>query len=461
MEVKIKNKAAAVRGAVHTDEGPIGKTLFSFAVPIIVMQLLQEFYNAADCFVVGNFAGKGALPAVGLSGLVLSVIVNFFVGFSSGISVLTSQLFGRRETNRLGQLIVSAVGLAIIAGAVFTAVAETLAGQILFILHCPDAVVPEARIYLGICLLGLAAQLLTGICQAILRSLGDTRTPLILFACSALMNLVLDLVLVIGLSSGIKGAAITTVASEWLLAITMLHSLMARSKGLYSFSNKNISTSHVRNLRDMLFLGFPAGMQALFMSISSLLIQTSINSFGPEAMGGMTVYAKLEGLLYYPAFSYGIALTAFVGQNYGAGRLDRIRQATRTSIISMMAAVIPLSLLLMYFSYPLLRLFTPDEGIVFNAHEAVMYTFPVYALYAVNQIFLGAIKGMGNTIYPMACTLVCYALFRCRLMLPFFPSMHIVYLSYDISFALMLAMLLPVYLMKLARLSRLRNSQKL
>ena len=188
------------------------------------------------------------------------------------------------------------------------------------------------------------------------------------------------------------------------------------------------------------------------MSISSLLIQTCINAFGPDAMAGMTLYAKLEGCLYLPAFAYGIALTGFVGQNVGAGRIDRVKSAVKLSIRLCWVIIFPLSFAVTAAAPWLLRLFTDAPGILFNAREAVQFNLPFYVIYAMNQIFLGALKGFGKSIWPMLCTLLCYAVFRvawCMLLIPVFETMHIVYLSYDVSFFLMFFLLLPVCLRQL------------
>ncbi len=168
----------------------------------------------------------------------------------------------------------------------------------------------------------------------------------------------------------------------------------------------------------------------------------------------MTVYAKIEGCLYLPSFAYGIALTGFVGQNHGAGAYRRIRDSVRLSLSTMVLVIIPMSLILMLVSPQLLKIFTEDSGILFNAHEAVLFIFPVYVIYSVNQIWLGAIKGLGNTFYPMVCTLMCYSIFRviwCQLLIPIFPTMRIVYLSYDVSFFLMMFMLIPMYHYQLSK----------
>ena len=433
-------------GVIHVESGPIGRTLLHFAVPVLLSQFLQEFYNIADCAVIGRFGGSFSLAAAGSSGLLMSVMINFFVGFSSGVSVITANLFGARHYEDLKRVICSVTRLSLLAGTVMTAVVFILADRILGLLRCPSDVLPHASVYIHLCILGLTAQLIYNVGTAVLRSLGDTRTPLYLFLLSSVANLILDLVLVAGLSMGIRGAALATLFSQWLLAALILDR-MFRMDSAYALALKGRHLKTCELLR-ILHMGIPAGLQALFMSLSSILIQVFINGFGADAIAGMVVYAKLEGFLYLPSFSFGIALTGFVGQNCGAHCFDRIRSSVRLSLQTMCAAMVPLALLLAGIAPAALRLFTSDVNIIANALEAVRITFPVYVFYAVNQVLLGVVKGLGNTTWPMICTLLCYSLFRvawCYILIPVFPTMRVVYLSYDVSFFLMFILLLPKY----------------
>jgi putative MATE family efflux protein len=432
--------------AVHVDEGPIGKTLLAFALPVLVTQLLQELYNAADCAVLGHFGEPGALAATGIAGLLLSVFINFFIGFSSGVSAVTAKLFGAGDMGKLRQTMTSVFRLVFAFGVVLSVLGFAASDALLGLLRCPESVRPTAEVYLRIVCCGVGAQLFYNVGAAVLRSLGDSRGPLRCFFFSCVLNLALDVLLVIGLHQGVRGAAAATLASQWLLAALLLRRLMTLDKGCaLRLTGKGLSP---KALFGILKIGLPAGMQALFMSISSLLIQTCIDSFGPDAMAGMTLYAKLEGCLYIPAFAYGIALTGFVGQNYGAGRMDRIDGAVKRSIRMCWAVIFPMSLMITAAAPLLLRLFTTSPGILHNAREAVQFNLPVYVVYAMNQVWLGAIKGFGKTLWPMLCTLLCYAVFRvlwCTLLIPVFQTMRVVYLSYDVSFFLMMLLLLPAY----------------
>ena len=212
---------------VHVEKGPIGRTLLHFAIPVLISQLLQELYNVADCMVVGHFGGQYALAATGISGMLLSVLINFFIGFSSGISVITSRLFGSYNFSKLKSTLTAVFRLVIIVGILMNLMGYILSGLILDLLHSPAEVRPYALSYLHICIFGLTAQIIYNVGTAVLRSLGNTRTPMLFFLLSGICNIILDIILVIGLGMGIAGAALGTLFSQWLLAAMILRYLMA------------------------------------------------------------------------------------------------------------------------------------------------------------------------------------------------------------------------------------------
>ena len=438
----------------HVENGPIVPVLISFALPVLLLQLLQELFNVTDCMVVGHFGGDYALAATGVAGLVLSILINFFVGFSSGISGIASRLFGERDYRELKRTVNVLFRLAVAAGIGLSALVIAAADSVLLLIRCPAEVAPHAALYLRICACGLTAQMIYNVGAAFLRSIGNTHAPLVFYLASVLCNLVLDALLVIVFKRGIAGAAAATLASQWLLAI-LIAGYMTRLESAFALDPLGEGLP-MRELGKALSIGIPSGMQALFMSISSFLIQASINRFGPDAIAGMTLFAKLEGVIYLPTFAYGIAITSFVGQLLGARMIDRICEVVRLSLGINAAVIVPLSLALSLASPLLLRLFTADEAILFNAREAVMFTLPFYVVYGLNQVFLGTIKGLGNTAWPMICTLVCYSLFRvlwCRLLIPVLHTMRVVYSSYVVSFFLMLLMLVPAYKRRMRMIS--------
>lgn len=429
---------------VHMETGPIGRTLLAYTVPILLSQLLQQLYSIADSAVIGHCGGEQGLAAVGEASLVLSVIVNFFIGFSTGVSALTAQEFGGRKYPTLRRTIWVSTVCSLLFGILLTVCGIILAPQILHGLNCPKETYAPALTYLCICFFGLPAQLIYNTSNAILRSLGNTKTPLYYLSGASVLNLFLDLLFVIVFDLSLPGAAWATVLSQWVLAVLMLWKLCCLDEAYHLCVRCELRT--LNEVKDIVRQGFPCGMQAIFMSLSSIILQTYINSFGSAAAAGMVVYARIEGFIYYPAFSFGLALTGFVGQNLGANRPDRLRESLKTSLWIAAVFTLPASLVLSVFAPQLLLLFTTDSAIIACGTAAIRTILPWYILYSLDQVFLGTLKGLGDTAWPMICSLICYCIFRvvwCHFLLPIWPSMQVVYNSYNVSLALMMVLLIP------------------
>ena len=444
-------KLQAATKEVHFEKGPIVSTLLIYTVPILLTQLLQQLYNITDCIIVGRFCGEYGLSSVGMVAFIVNIFINFFIGFSTGIGVVVAQEFGRYNFLQVKKTICTMVNIGMIAGVILSAIGMALSGCFLTWVKCPPEMFDVAYEYMFICFIGVLPQLIYNIGNAILRALGDTRTALYYLIFSSILNVGLDLLLVVKFEMGLAGAAIATVASQWVIFFMMLVRLSRMDKS-YSYKLGLVSRNGLgltfKEIGHVIGLSLPSGMQAIFMSISSFIVQISINSFGTAAIAGMTIYSKMEGFVYYPAFAYGIALTGFVGQNYGAQCMDRIKKAVRLSLTVSTAIYVPLSLLVLHVSPKCLQLFTSNPDIIHNGYQALLWNLPLYFLFMINQIYLGTIKGLGKTIYPMICTLVCYCIFRaawCQFLIPVFNSMIVVYTGYDASWVLLIGMLIPYY----------------
>lgn len=419
--------------------GPIVRQLLIFMLPILLSQLLQQFYTIADTALIGQALGAEALAAVGTASLILSVCINFFIGFSAGLSVLVSNLYGEKDYTRLSALVQS-IFVTVLAFAVcLTAAGILLTPQLLAALSTPAELISTASTYLRITLGGMLAQLLYNTASAILRALGNTTSALHYLAAAVVLNIALDILLLFIIPCGIAGAALATVAAQYAAALLALRKIL-HLHGAWQFrlARPFFVPNH---LTPILGTSIPAGLQAVFMSISSLVIQTYINTFGYAAMAGMTVYARIEGFLYYPLFAFGIALTSFIGQNVGAHDIARVRAGLGTSLRLAAFGAMGMALVAGLSAPTLVLLFTDDPAVVENALDAVCYTFPFYFLYGINQVYIGAMRGLGNTLYPMMTALAAYCLFRvvwCWAWdLVGIHSMHIVYNAYNVSFLVM------------------------
>ena len=426
--------------------GSIPKVLFIFTLPLLLTQILQQVFSLVDGMLIGQYAGGEALAAVGIAGLFLSVALNFFIGLSTGISVLTANLFGSRQYTALKQSITTALVIGGVAGSLLTLLGREVIPFYLEVLKTPEPIFTGAKMYLEVCCFGLIPQLIYQIGMAILRSLGNTRSALILLGITTLINVLLDVLFIFFGQMGIIGAALATLIAQWLLALLMINKLQCLPfEYRPSFSKDAVKLSLIP---EMMRIGTPSGLQAIFMSLSSLVIQTYINGFGAAAIAGMSVFARIEGFLYFPAFSFGMAVTGFVGQNLGAKKPQRIRRGIGISILAAGVFTLVGSLLLMKFSNSLLNWFTNDPEVIRNGKQAVVTIFPLYFLYAINQVLIGAIRGFKKTGYPMIASLIAYCLVRilwCALLLPQFNDLGVVYTSYVISFVLLLGLLIFGY----------------
>ena len=419
--------------------GAIIRQLLIFMLPILLSQLLQQFYGIADTALVGRALGADALAAVGTGSLILSVIVNFFIGFSAGLSVLVSHLYGAHDYTRLSALVRSIAVIVLVFALLLTAAGILAAPAMLAALNMPAELIPSTASYLRITLLGILAQLVYNTATAILRALGNTASALRYLAAAVALNIVLDVLLLFVLPCGIEGAAAATAAAQYAAAALSVRKLLC----LHGAWHLTIARPlfQMQHILPILSTSIPAGMQAVFMSISSLIIQSYINSFGYAAMAGMTVYARVEGFLYYPLFAFGIALTSFIGQNIGAGDMARVRAGLRASLRLAGGGAAGMALLAGCAAPMLISLFTDDPAVTQNALDAVYDTFPFYWMYGVNQVYIGAMRGLGDTLYPMLTALAAYCIFRVAWCWSWdiagIHSMHIVYSAYSVSFFVM------------------------
>ncbi|MDU1201853.1 MAG: MATE family efflux transporter [Clostridiales bacterium] len=426
--------------------GDISKQLFMFTIPILLSQILQQFYNIADTAIIGRYIGTDALAAIGSTALLISVIVNFFIGLSTGVSAVIANQFGANEYDKLKKSISTSLAVSVLLGIVFTIGSLIFMKPIINILQTPKGVYSLAIDYLKICFLGITFQLLYNIGTAILRALGNTKDPLYFLIFSCILNLILDILFIVYFGWGVKGAAIATLISQILATLLVMYKIMSLD------DNCKLSLKQIKIYRgytkDIFLVGLPAGLQAIFMSISSLIIQSSINSFGAEAMAGMTIFAKVEGFLYFPLFSLGLAVTGFVGQNFGAKEYERVKEGINISLkISVYTSLIFIIILNIFAPY-ILKLFTNDAAVIKVGLESIRIVFPSYVLYAMNQIYIGSLRGIEKTFEPMLISLFAHCIFRviwCFVLLQYFHDMKVIYSSYSVSIVLMFVLFYTSY----------------
>ena len=398
--------------------------------------------------IVGQFVGKQALAAVGgATGTLVNFIVNLFVGISSGTTVVVAQLYGAGEHKRVGDAVHTSLALAISAGLGMTVLSLLLARPALTAMGTPEDVMPYALTYLRTVLLGVVPSFLYNMGSGVLRAIGDTKRPLYFLVAACLTNIVLDLLFVAGMGMGVFGAAFATILSQALSAVLTLLSL-ASSNGCYRFYPSKLRFAKGM-LSGVLRVGIPAGLQSNMYSISNIIIQTYINSFGTDTMAAWTAHGKIDGFFWMIMGAFGISITAFAGQNFGARKYDRIRESVRVCLILSLITSVVIGGLYYGFAGPLQQIFTSDTAVLTIGRQIVRITVPFYFTYICIEILAGAIRGCGEATPPMLMVAGGVCLLRIVwivIMLPFRRELSTVLISYPLSWAATSLLFIVYYL---------------
>ncbi len=392
-------------------EGIIWKQLLLFFFPLLLGTFFQQLYNTADAVVVGRFVGKEALSAVGgTTGTLINLFVGFFVGVSTGATVTISQFYGAKQGKDVSKTVHTAAAMAIAGGAVIMVIGILGAPTALRWMGTPEEVIPHSLTYIRIYFCGMIPNLFYNIGAGILRAIGDSKRPLYFLITSTFLNIILDLLFVAVCRWGVMGVAVATVLSQTCSAVLVFLTL-SRTKDCYRLQLSKIRF-HKELLKKIIRIGIPAGCQSLMYTSSNIIIQSGINSFGTDTMAAWTAYAKIDGIFWMTVNAFGISITTFVGQNYGAGKTDRIRKGVRVCLLMCMSAAVLLSFA-MYFGGPYVYyLFTEDETVRRIGIGILQFLVPVFFTYVPVEILSGSLRGMGNSLVPMILTSLGVCLLR-------------------------------------------------
>ena len=389
-------------------EGVIWKQLLLFFFPILFGTFFQQLYNAADAMIVGRFVGKEALSAVGGgTGTIIQVLVGFFVGLSSGGTVIISQYYGAKREEMVGYAVHTSIAFSLAAGVVMMVGGIAAAPAALAAMNTPADVMEPSLIYIRIYFLGIIGNLVYNMGAGILRAVGDSKRPLYFLIASCLTNIVLDILFVVGLKMGVAGAALATILSQALSAVLVIV-VLVRTRDMYRLELKKIRFDK-RMFKRIIRIGLPAGLQSIMYSSSNVIIQSSVNSLGTDTVAAWTAYSKIDSMYWMIISAFGISVTTFVGQNYGAGKQDRVRKGVRECLAMSFGTTIVLSALLYFFGVYFYSLFTADAAVVEIGIGMLRYLAPVYFTYVAIEILSGALRGVGDCWLPMliSCVGIC------------------------------------------------------
>lgn len=422
------------KNTVLMTEGGIFKNLLFFATPLILGNLLQQMYNAVDSIIVGNYVGSNALAAVGAGASLIYLLIAFSLGASVGAGVIVSQYLGAKEKEGVHKAVHTAMTISIILGLILTAGGILFSRKLLVMMNTPAEILDDAACYLRIYSCGLIFNVVYNMAAGILNAAGNSRRSLMYLAAAAVVNIFMDLLLIAGLKIGVAGAAIATNFSQAISCILALWFLF-RVPADYRISLKSLRIHKAMALR-IIQIGLPTGIQNMVISFSNILIQASINQYGATAVAGFSAYLKIDGFNILPVLSFSMAITTFIGQNYGAGKYDRMKKGMWVTLFMGIVYTVLTGILLLTFSGQIMRLFSEDVGVITYGQTAMRYFCPFYWILAILHSLAGTVRGTGKSIPPMVVLLVSLCLFRIvwiQLVLPYYTSIEGIFILYPVS----------------------------
>lgn len=384
-------------------EGVIWKQLLLFFFPILFGTFFQQLYNTADAVIVGRFVGKEALAAVGgATGTLINLLVGFFVGLSSGATVIISQYYGAREAKSVRHAVHTSIAFSLAGGLALMVIGFFGAPYALRAMGTPADIMEYALIYIRIYFLGIIGNLIYNIGAGILRAIGDSKRPLYFLIASCVTNIVLDLLFVVLLHMGVKGAALATIFSQAVSAVLVIY-VLCRTRESYHLIPRLIRLDpHM--LKRIIQIGFPAGLQSVMYSASNVIIQSSVNKLKTDTIAAWTAYGKIDSLFWMIISAFGISITTFVGQNYGAGKTDRVHKGIHVCMGMSFVSTILLSLILYFGGSYVYLLFTSDAEVILKGMEILQFLVPTFVTYVCIEIYSGALRGVGDCWIPMLIT---------------------------------------------------------
>lgn len=427
---------------IDMTNGPIFSKIIVFTFPLMLTSILQLLFNAADVIVVGKFAGSLALAAVGSSGSLVNLLVNVFIGISTGVNVLAARFYGSKNDKEMARCVHCSIALSGVLGIFVGILGYFVSSPILQMMNTDPSVLPLAALYLKIYFLGVPATVVYNFGAAILRAIGDTDRPLKFLLLSGIINVGLNLVTVICFHMGVAGVAIATAVSQYAAAILVIRCLM-QSDSSYHLDLKRL---HIN--KDMLLwtlqIGIPAGLQSTFFSFANVTIQSAINSFGYVVMAGNSAASNVDGFIYVTMNAFYHAALCFTSQNVGARKFERLNKVLFSCVACVVFVGISVALLVYMFGPQLLSLYIPNsdadrDAVIAAGMVRLTYVALPYFLCGLMEVATGALRGIGKSWTPLVISLLGACVLRIiwvMVIFKAFPTLEVLYLSYPITWTI-------------------------
>lgn len=421
-------------------EGPLLKNIILYTIPIVLTGILQLLFNAADLIVVGQYCNEISVAAVGNTGAITALVVNFFMGFSTGTGVSVAQSIGARDDKAVHRAVHTALPIAVVSGIIMTIVGISFAEGVLHLMNTPDEVLPLSATYMKIYFSGTIFIMVYNFCASILRAAGDTKSPLIYLTIAGVINVILNFIFVVFFKMNVAGVALATTISQGVSAILVVIKLIKRTDSCKLMFRK--LKIYKRPLMQIVGIGLPAGIQSSLFAISNIIIQSAINSFGPAAMSGNAAAGNIEGFVFVIITAFHQTTINFVGQNLGAKKYKRIKEIFITCIFLVTVTVLIAGIAAYILGPYLLSAYIPDapEAIGWGI-ERMKWICLSYFLCGLMDVATGALRGMGISVAPMLISVIgicgirilwIYTVFQ----MPQYHNVQCLYLSYIITWTI-------------------------
>lgn len=419
--------------------GPILRKMLMFALPLMLSSILQLLFNAADIVVVGKFAGDNSLAAVGSNTALINLLTNLFIGLSIGANVVAARHYGAKAWDDLRRTVHTAMLLSMLSGALLLVLGVIGAEQMLIWMQTPEEVLPLATVYLRIYFLGMISTMVYNFGSALLRAVGDTKRPLYFLLCAGIINVILNLLFVIGFQMDVMGVAIATVISETVSALLVLRCLVKEKGGIHL--ELRAMRIDRKKMLQILRIGLPAGFQGVVFALSNVVIQSSVNIFGNIVVAGNSAAANLEGFVYMAMNAFYRTTLSFVSQNYGAGEQKRINRIVLLGEACVIVTGTLLGNMVVFFGNDLLQIYSNNPEVIAAGMVRLHYISMIYALCGIMDVMVGALRGIGYSIMPMIVSIVGVCVLRLIWLatvfqIPEFHKIETVYLSYPVTWIL-------------------------
>ena len=443
-------KEATRRQRLDMLNGPIWNKLPQFALPVAATAILGQLFNAADIAVVGNFTGAEktvAVAAVGANSAVIGLIINLFIGIALGCNVVIAHAIGRGDRDAVHRAVHTSVVVAVIGGIIVGLLGQLIAAPLLGMLNVPDEVFPLALLYLRIYLVGLPVILLYNFEAAIFRSVGETRVPLVALTISGILNVVLNLFFVAVLHMSVSGVAIATVISNVVSSVILFVKLRRTELDIHLDLKKLRIDLPI--LRRILGIGLPAGVQSSLFSVSNIVIQSAINSLGTVVMAASSAAFNIEILTFDILDAFSQACTTFVGQNYGAGKIDRCKKTLKLCMLEGLVALVAAIAILLFFGKPLLSIFNNDPDVVETGYIRLMYVMFSHIFNLLYNVMSGYLRGFSISLAPAILTMLGVCGVRIawiHYVFPLSPTFKTIMIAYPVSLGITALMIFAALL---------------